>query len=671
MTNKNHQEKIRAAAMVPTAVSDEVLPEALAYYRVSTTEQANTSHDEDGFSIQAQREYCQRKATDLGAQIVEEYVERGKSARSADRPELQAMLRRIADDPDIHYLIVHKLDRLARNREDDVQIGMLLAKHGVKLVSATENIDETPGGKLVHGIMATIAEWYSGNLSQEARKGLRKKVEIGGTPGKAPLGYQNIRDKSKGKDIGLVIIDALMGPIITEAFRLYATGLYTLGTLTDELNHLGLRMPETKSLPERPVQIQHVHRILRNPYYTGIVTYNGVAYPGGHDPLVDELTFELVQAILTARNLNKDKSKRHPHPLKGNLYCGRCGRRLGITTPTNRHGVTYDYFYCLGRQKDRASCAQPYIPVADLEAAVADYFRRVRMPRQRLTDLRDQIAASFAGRHADGAGAIAGAKARIHKANQRARKNKEAYYADALSLEDFKLEQDKTKTDIAAAEKIIAKWSIELDSIKASLDEALSLLIDPYRLFIEAPDKLRLLLTQAIFDKLWIMGPEIAGAELTDTYHELLTVEARLAEQTNQQVQRATNDLAVTAAPHTYHRRRLAAAGHTSGPDCGQEAWLGVERPSGPLPIDNQNPASTGVRRGFGSDVNHLVGVAGFEPTASSSRTAGRAVNGGYFRRSPVDGGRCRLVLVGGVAVLRSCTTAPLAAQGWGLIMDR
>jgi hypothetical protein len=123
-----------------------------------------------------------------------------------------------------------------------------------------------------------------------------------------------------------------------------------------------------------------------------------------------------------------------------------------------------------------------------------------------------------------------------------------------------------------------------------SLDAALSLMIDPYRLFTEAPDKLRLLLTQAIFDKLWIMGPDIAGAELTDTYHELLAVEARLAEQTNQQVQRATNDLAVTAAPHTYHRRRLAATSRTNGPDGAQGAWLGIERPSGPLPIDNQTP---------------------------------------------------------------------------------
>jgi hypothetical protein len=85
-------------------------------------------------------------------------------------------------------------------------------------------------------------------------------------------------------------------------------------------------------------------------------------------------------------------------------------------------------------------------------------------------------------------------------------------------------------------------------------------------------------------------------------------VEARLAEQ---QAQRATNDLAVTAAPRTYHRRRLAATGRTSGSESNQGAWLVVERPSGPLPVDEQNPASTGVRRGSDSDVNHLVGVAG------------------------------------------------------------
>ena len=616
MTKKSPNERVRTATIVPDALS-ESMGQALAYYRVSTAEQANTSYDDDGFSIQAQREYCQRKANEIGATIVAEFIDRGKSARSADRPQLQAMLRRVAGDPDIAFVIVHKLDRLARNREDDVQIGMLLAKHHVKLVSATENIDETPGGKLVHGIMATIAEWYSGNLSQEARKGMRKKVEIGGTPGKAPLGYLNIRDKRKGKDIGLVVVDEVMGPIITEAFTLYATGLYTLGTLTDELNHLGLRLPETKSLPERPVSTQTVHRTLRNRYYIGVTTYGGVEYQGEHTPLIDQETFEVVQALLTARNLNKDKSKQRPHPLKGNLFCARCGRRLGITAPTNRHGKTYAYFYCLGRQKDLTACDQPYVAVADLEAAVADYFKRIQIPPAQLARLREQVLAQFTHRHAEGQAAITGAKARIQKANQRSRKNTEAYFADALSLEDFKLEQDTIQAEIRAAEQLMSRWSVELDALTASLDQALSLFVDPHRLFVEAPDMLRLLLTQAVFTKLWIMGPTVAGAELTDTYRELLTEEARLTEDANH-VQGDPDTLSLAPTVRTYHRRPLA--GHDeSDSDESTGSFLWIERPQGYLPIDCQNPASPAVMRG--SDVNHLVGVTGFEPATSSSRT--------------------------------------------------
>jgi site-specific DNA recombinase len=625
MTRKSLNASVREAAIPPVGLmnlGDDELALALAYYRVSTTEQANTSYDDEGFSIQAQRDYCGRKAADLPARIIKEFIDKGRSARTADRPDLQGMLRYIATHPEIRYVIVHKLDRLARNREDDVQIGMFLAKHGVRLVSATENIDETPGGKLVHGIMATIAEWYSGNLSQEARKGMRKKVEIGGTPGKAPLGYLNIRDKRKGKDIGLVIVDEVMGPIITEGFKLYATGLYTLGTLTEELNHRGLRLPETKSLPERPVSVQTAHRILHNRYYLGVVTYNAVEYQGEQTPLTDEETFEMVQALLHARNLNKEKSKKRPHPLKGNLHCARCGRRLGITAPTNRYGMKYAYFYCLGRQADTRSCDQPYISVAELEHAAADYFRRVRIPVDRLKALRAEVLAAFEGKHAEGETAVAAAQARIQRAKQRAAKNKEAYFADALSLEDFKVEQDKTREEIKAAEKVIARWSVELDAIKRALDQACSLLLDPHKLFVNAPDAIRLLLTQAIFEKLWVMDAAVVGAELTDTYAELLTIEARLAEEANERADRALAELAVIPAPRMDYRRVGVITGD-DGEDLADLAGrLWVERPQGVLPVDGlncQNPASPGVMRG--SDVNHLVGVTGFEPATSSSRT--------------------------------------------------
>jgi site-specific DNA recombinase len=414
-----------------------------------------------------------------------------------------------------------------------------------------------------------------------------------------------------------VVVDAVMGPIVRQAFSLYATGLYTLSALTDELNHLGLRMPETRSLPERPVSIQHVHRILRNRYYIGIITYSGIDYQGEHDPLVDETTFEMVQAILTTRNLNKDKSKKRPHPLKGNLHCARCGRRLGITAPTNRHGTTYAYFYCLGRQKDKTSCAQVYVSVAELEAAVAEYFKRVRIPEARLRVLREEIIRAFDGKHADGAAEITAQQQRIKKLNQRAKKNKEAYFADALSLEGFKLEQDKTRDEITAAEKIIAKLTVTLDAIERSLNDALSIVADPYRLFTEAPDPIKLMLTQAIFDKLWVMDHDVVGSELTDAYYELLTMKARLTLDEQATAEPAADNLSLAPAARTYYRRRTDRSEELTGQDQDEAlaelaGRLWIERPQGVLPLDSRNPAPHMVRRG--SDVNHLVGTTGFEP---------------------------------------------------------
>src|SRR5436309_411234 len=132
---------------------------AVIYIRVSSSQQADTDYDPEGFSIPAQREACIRKAAAIGAQVVQEFVDRGESAKTANRPGLQALLARLEQD-DITHVIVHKVDRLARNRADDVAIAMKIKSHGAQLVSATENIDETPSGRLLHGIMSSIAEFY-------------------------------------------------------------------------------------------------------------------------------------------------------------------------------------------------------------------------------------------------------------------------------------------------------------------------------------------------------------------------------------------------------------------------------------------------------------------------------------------------------------------------------
>jgi site-specific DNA recombinase len=152
------------------------------YLRVSTREQAEKGEGEEGFSIPAQREACTRHIRDAGWDLVDEYADRGESARSADRPALKEMLARIAEERDVDAVVVHKIDRLARNMEDHVAIRALLRRNGVALVSVTENVEETASGRLVEGIHALMAEFYSANLASEIRKGLTQKAKMGGSP---------------------------------------------------------------------------------------------------------------------------------------------------------------------------------------------------------------------------------------------------------------------------------------------------------------------------------------------------------------------------------------------------------------------------------------------------------------------------------------------------------
>ena len=213
---------------------------AVIYLRVSTMGQVNTDYDADGFSIAAQRDACHKKAESLGAVVLEEYVDRGESARKADRPQMQRMLLRLGQDHDVDYVITFKIDRIARNREDDVAINLAIRHAGARLVSVSENIDETPSGMLLHAVMAGVAEFYSANLSHEVSKKMVEKAKRGGTLTRAPVGYLNVRDHVDDKEIRTIAVDPERGPMVTWAHQAYSTGTYTISQLHEELANRGM-----------------------------------------------------------------------------------------------------------------------------------------------------------------------------------------------------------------------------------------------------------------------------------------------------------------------------------------------------------------------------------------------------------------------------------------------
>jgi len=327
---------------------------AVIYLRVSTEEQAKVGGTAEGYSIPYQRRACTEKAETLGAVIVEEYADLGESAKSAHRPQLQRMLRELKKRG-VGLVIVHKIDRLARNTRDDYEINTAIAVAGARLVSVSEHIDDTPSGRLNYTIQAGVAQYHSDNLKLEVMKGLTTKVQAGGTPYRTPLGYLNKQEITDNIIIRTVEVDPVRAPLVRWAFTEYATGGWTLRTLQQALTDKGFRTRKTTKCAAKPISINGLYNLLGNPYYLGVVPYRGVYYDGSHRALVDAETWLQVQAVLAAHNTAGEKDREHPHYLKGSIWCGECGGRLVYSRNRGKGGV-YEYFVCLNRHAKRRAC---------------------------------------------------------------------------------------------------------------------------------------------------------------------------------------------------------------------------------------------------------------------------------------------------------------------------
>lgn len=491
---------------------------ALVYLRVSSAQQAETDYDVEGFSIPAQREACRRRAAELEAEVEADFVDRGESARSADRPALQRMLARL-EAGGIDYVIVHKLDRLARNRADDVEIAMRIKAGGAVLVSVTENIDETPSGMLVHGIMSSIAEFYSRNLASEIVKGSRQKAKNGGTLTRAPIGYLNVREFVDGREIRTIGIDEERAPYVQLAFELYATGNYSLSQLSTLLEHQGLRSRATRRRPSVPVTASKLQAILRNPYYKGIVSYQGESFPGRHQPLVDDDLFERVGQVLSGKKLSGERDRKHRHYLKGSLYCGECGRRLTFSRNTG-NGGSYDYFVCSGKQ--RKTCSQGYLRTDHIEAEVEKLYATVQLTTKQRAEIRRLVET-----HLDAMRAVTDAEANkataeITKLLREERKLLELYYADLVSREAYAEETKRIADGKRAAQRRIDEASGTTQELLEALNRALEMTTNAHKTYLMSDFTGRRLMNQMFFKRIEVKADEIDDVKLSDPYAQLL-----------------------------------------------------------------------------------------------------------------------------------------------------
>ncbi|MGW5053542.1 recombinase family protein [Actinokineospora sp. NPDC004072] len=344
--------------------------------------------DPEGISIPAQRRATQAKAHEMGVELVAEFKNAGISGRSVDkRPEFQRMLAFIRERGDGEYVIVDSLSRANRNRFDDAMMMMQLRGAGVRVVSATESIDDTPAGQLLHGILAAVNEFRSAADGRETSRKLVAKATIGGTPGRAKIGYLNVHENHDGHHVATVAIDPDRAPLVRLGFELMASGEHTLETVHQMLVDAGLMALPHGKRPVRPIARSKVATMLRDRYYLGYVTFKGVEYQGRHEPLITPELFHRVQKVLDSHSGAGTRNRRHHHYLKGSLYCARCGNRLIISIAK---GI-YEYWLCRGRQP--RICDLPYLAVGHVEKAVTAHWATLVFPqdfRTRVEEILDR-----------------------------------------------------------------------------------------------------------------------------------------------------------------------------------------------------------------------------------------------------------------------------------------
>lgn len=430
----------------------------LTYARVSTQEQADRE-----LSLPAQQQAMRDYAERQGWSIAGEFVERGVSAKTADRPVLREMLTRCKRDPEVDVVLVHKIDRLARNVYDHATIRSLLKQHEIKLASVVENVDDTVSGQLVENIMASIAQFYSENLAGEVTKGMQQLVRRGGWPHRPPRGYKIIRGQDARNQI---VIDDAVAPAVARAFEQYSTGLHSLSQVRDQLTEAGILGYTGKILC-----VENIRRMLKNRFYIGKVNWKGAEYPGGHTRLVSDAVFAKVQEVLPVRRFDYGEVvRRHHFWLRGVARCHLCGRRL----TAERHG-NWSYYRCVARALASRRCEGPFISQRTAEPAVLSLLGRLRVPATLKEQVRAAARDMLEARDKQKRSKQESIRSRKAKLEEQEHRLTDGFAQGTLSADAYRVAIAKLRPQIVALDRELANTSLGSDAILQKLDNLLEI----------------------------------------------------------------------------------------------------------------------------------------------------------------------------------------------------
>jgi site-specific DNA recombinase len=308
------------------------------------------------------------------------------------------------------------------------------------------------------------------------------------------------------------------------AFELYATGNHGFRDLRDALTDAGLRTKGNRRYGPGPISLHSLGNLLRDRYYLGYIIYDGIEYPGRHEPLIDPELFDKVQKVLYTERNAGTRERVHDHYLKGAIWCARCRRRLILRPSTSKTGRLYFYYICRGVQE--ADCDLPALPLHKVEHAVTNHYNRIRIPPQYRETLGN-LATSTADDSKETTTKLrASLREQLTELDRQ-----EDRFLDLIG--DPEWPQDKIKTRMQKVRESKQRITHQLQDTTDDLEPgrvvlfaALELLDRPHDLYHTAPDEARKILNKAIFTRLYLDStdhqPTTTAATLSEPFASLI-----------------------------------------------------------------------------------------------------------------------------------------------------
>lgn len=318
-----------------------------------------SSHAQREESIEGQLRVCYEYAAREGIDVVNEYIDRAISATSDQRPSFQQMIKD-SSGHEFEMVLVYTLDRFARDRYDAAVYRKKLKDNGVRLVSATQPIEDSPEGVLVESLLEGLAEYYSKNLARGVLRGMRENaLKCQSTGGRTPFGYKVDKDTKK------FVIDEGAAHVVRDIFQMYADG-HTIAEICEHCNSRGYRNGSGK-----PFTRSSMNTILTSKKYIGVYVFDDIEIEDGMPAIIDKKTFDRVQERVTMGNKGKPRKRNVvDFLLTGKLFCGHCGRPMVGTSGTGKQGKIHYYYSCRNHGN---KCVKKAENKTKLEDFVFDY----------------------------------------------------------------------------------------------------------------------------------------------------------------------------------------------------------------------------------------------------------------------------------------------------------